>query len=44
VSSAYIPVNPPTKIGIAIEIASLSVSVAKLSVLPVRDTVSTSGL
>ena len=34
----------PPKIDITIEIASISVSVAKLLVLPVWDTVSTSGL
>jgi len=34
----------PKNIGIATEIASISVSVAKLIVLPVWDTVSTSGL
>ena len=34
----------PKNIGIAIEIASISVSVAKLLVLPVLGTVSTSGL
>ena len=34
----------PKNIGIAIEIASMSVSVAKLLVLPVWRTVSTSGL
>jgi len=43
--SRHIPVNTlPQNIGIATEIASISVSVAKLLVLPVWGTVSTSGL
>ena len=43
---AYTPVkiSLPKNIGIDTEIASISVSVAKLIVLPVWDTVSTSGL
>ena len=36
--------HAPKNIGIATEISSISVSVAKLIVLPVWDTVSTSGL
>ena len=43
--STYTPVKTlPQNIGIATEIASISVSVAKLLVLPVWGTVSTSGL